>query len=102
MNGKCTRYGQPGSSTTYWYICPIQKLDSEKFFFPTEGEGRKIFFPQIHFLPMEDTMSQLNYIAEQVSYFGYDVNNFPEEIFPDDTWDDEPEYPSELDKNFFN
>lgn len=29
-------------------------------------------------------MSQLNYIAEQVSYFGYDINNFPVEIFPDE------------------
>lgn len=47
-------------------------------------------------------MSQINYIAEQVSYFGYDISNFPEEIFPDDTWNEEPEYPSELDHNFFN
>lgn len=29
-------------------------------------------------------MSQLNYIAEQVSYFGYDINNFPAEIFPEE------------------
>lgn len=71
------------SNHYYYYFNNIFDKLNIRFSSPTVNEGRKIFRP-FHFLPMEDTMSQLNYIAEQVSYFGYDISNFPVEIFPEE------------------